>query len=78
MPISLQCQLAKSRRLALLHKPILRALHSAVPVLLTIFVVKAAYAQGTMDFSGATTLMGTFKPAEPIFQYHIWCFTSTG
>ena len=37
------------------------ALRSALPLLFALAVSSAAHAQGTMDFSGATTLMSTFK-----------------
>jgi type IV secretory pathway VirB3-like protein len=37
------------------------------PSLIVLTLATAAHAQGTMDFSGATTLMGTFKPL-PINQ----------
>ena len=36
-------------------------LRKFLPVLFTITVGSVAHAQGTMDFSGAQTLMGTFK-----------------
>ena len=32
-----------------------------VPILLPLVISRVAHAQGTMDFSGAQTLMGTFK-----------------
>ena len=38
-----------------------RLLRTLLPVFLSLFVASAAHAQGTMDFSGAQTLMGTFK-----------------
>ncbi|MCU1323048.1 MAG: traI protein helicase [Acidobacteriaceae bacterium] len=38
-----------------------RLLRALVPVLLSLTIATAAHAQGTMDFSGAQTLMGTFK-----------------
>ena len=34
---------------------------SALPAFFTFALASAAHAQGTMDFSGAQTLMGTFK-----------------
>ena len=36
-------------------------LRSAVPLVLLLLLSTVAHAQGTMDFSGAQTLMGTFK-----------------
>jgi hypothetical protein len=38
-----------------------RAMRMMAPSLLALSFVGVAHAQGTMDFSGATTLMGTFK-----------------
>jgi hypothetical protein len=41
-----------------------RLIHAAralAPTLLALSLATAAHAQGTMDFSGAQTLMGTFK-----------------
>jgi hypothetical protein len=38
-----------------------RMLRTLVPVFLSLTIATAAHAQGTMDFSGAQTLMGTFK-----------------
>ena len=39
----------------------IRALRTLGPSLLFLTIASAAHAQGTMDFSGAQTLMGTFK-----------------
>lgn len=38
-----------------------RHVRMALPVLLPLILSTVAHAQGTMDFSGAQTLMGTFK-----------------
>ena len=38
-----------------------QATRTLVPTLLALAFATAAHAQGTMDFSGAQTLMGTFK-----------------
>ena len=43
------------------------------PTLLALAFASAAHAQGTMDFSGATTLMGTFKTFA-IYAGAIICF----
>lgn len=63
----------ESRSSRLSHQPaVRRAFHSAqqqlshlirmmAPALLTLSFASVAHAQGTMDFSGAQTLMGTFK-----------------
>jgi hypothetical protein len=40
---------------------IARAARALAPTLLALTFVGVAHAQGTMDFSGAQTLMGTFK-----------------
>ena len=39
----------------------LRIFRILFPSLLALFITTVAHAQGTMDFSGAQTLMGTFK-----------------
>jgi hypothetical protein len=44
-----------------LKATIIRLLCALVPVFLSLTIATAAHAQGTMDFSGAQTLMGTFK-----------------
>ena len=49
---------AISLRFAYLSK---RALRAIVPALIAMSFAAVAHAQGTMDFSGAQTLMGTFK-----------------
>ena len=41
--------------------PILPGLRRLVPMVVPIVLTTVAHAQGTMDFSGAQTLMGTFK-----------------
>ena len=62
MPPTLLIQTSKlAQRLRSFRQPLTRLLRSAAPVLLMLLVVSAAHAQGTMDFSGAQTLMGTFK-----------------
>lgn len=40
---------------------LMRAVRALAPVLFAFTLSSAAHAQGTMDFSGAQTLMGTFK-----------------
>jgi hypothetical protein len=40
---------------------VLRALRTLFPTLLVLSLATVAHAQGTMDFSGAQTLMGTFN-----------------
>ena len=50
-----------------------RAARVFAPVLLALAVSSVAHAQGTMDFSGAQTLMGTFK-AFAIYAGAFICF----
>ena len=40
---------------------LVRAIRLLTPTLVAISFASVAHAQGTMDFSGAQTLMGTFK-----------------
>jgi hypothetical protein len=42
-------------------RQLLQAARALWPMLATLAVASVAHAQGTMDFSGAQTLMGTFK-----------------
>lgn len=43
------------------------------PALIAFSIASAAHAQGTIDFSGATTLMGTFKTFA-VFAGAVICF----
>src|SRR6201991_4923048 len=43
------------------HRRLNHAARRMGPILIALTCVSAAHAQGTMDFSGAQTLMGTFK-----------------
>ena len=52
---------------------VLRSLRRLVPVLLPLALASVAHAQGTMDFSGAQTLMGTFKTFA-IYAGAVICF----
>jgi hypothetical protein len=52
---------------------VLRSLRRLVPVLLPLALASIAHAQGTMDFSGAQTLMGTFKTFA-IYAGAVICF----
>lgn len=47
--------------LAIVKEQALRLLRVLFPTLLALSITTIAHAQGTMDFSGAQTLMGTFK-----------------
>ena len=48
-------------------------LRSLLPALFAMSLASAAHAQGTMDFSGAQTLMGTFKTFA-IYAGAVICF----
>ena len=52
---------------------IVRALRVAAPTLFALAFASAAHAQGTMDFTGATTLMTTFKTFA-IYAGAVICF----
>ena len=50
-----------------------RTIRVFAPALVALSVATAAHAQGTMDFSGAQTLMGTFKTFA-IYAGSVICF----
>lgn len=56
---------SRKRRVQLISRKLHRAVHVMGPTLLALTFAgvssSVAHAQGTMDFSGAQTLMGTFK-----------------
>jgi hypothetical protein len=52
---------------------LLSAIRTMAPTILALSVVGVAHAQGTMDFSGATTLMTTFKTFA-IYAGAVICF----
>ena len=52
---------------------LLRAVRAAAPTLFLLAFAGAAHAQGTMDFSGAQTLMGTFKTFA-VYAGAVICF----
>ena len=52
---------------------VLRALRTLFPTLLALSLTTVAHAQGTMDFSGAQTLMGTFKTFA-VYAGAVICF----
>jgi hypothetical protein len=60
-----------------MEQPLKTTLHSAIhtmaPTLLVLSFAGVAHAQGTMDFSGATTLMNTFKTFA-IYAGAVICF----
>ena len=56
-----------------LKATVTRLLRALVPVFFTLTIATAAHAQGTMDFSGAQTLMGTFKTFA-VYAGAVICF----
>jgi hypothetical protein len=50
-----------------------RVFHTLLPSMIALSLTAAAHAQGTMDFSGATTLMTTFKTFA-IYAGAVICF----
>jgi hypothetical protein len=56
-----------------LKSTLLSAIRTMAPTLLALSFVGVAHAQGTMDFSGATTLMTTFKTFA-IYAGAVICF----
>ena len=63
-----------SQRLQLLSKPAFaRIARALAPTLLALTFAGAAHAQGSMDFSGAQTLMGTFKTFA-VYAGAVICF----
>ncbi|MGD0061669.1 MAG: hypothetical protein ABSD58_19855 [Verrucomicrobiia bacterium] len=56
-----------------LKTTLLSAVHTMAPTLFALSFAGVAHAQGTMDFSGATTLMNTFKTFA-IYAGAVICF----
>jgi hypothetical protein len=56
-----------------LKTSLLSAIRAMATTLLALSLTSVAYAQGTMDFSGATTLMSTFKTFA-IYAGAVICF----
>lgn len=56
-----------------LKSTLLPAIRAMAPALLALSLTSVAHAQGTMDFSGAQTLMGTFKTFA-IYAGAVICF----
>jgi len=56
-----------------LKQSLLHAIRVLAPTLFVLSFATAAHAQGTMDFSGAQTLMGTFKTFA-IYAGAVICF----
>ncbi len=69
LPLSPEDDLAKHS----LKQSLCHALRVVTPTLFALAFASAAHAQGTMDFSGAQTLMGTFKTFA-IYAGAVICF----
>jgi hypothetical protein len=54
-------------------RTVLRAARAVRPLAIALVFAGVAHAQGTMDFSGATSLMGTFKTFA-IYAGAVICF----
>jgi hypothetical protein len=65
--------LADSRAYRLSRRSLARAARALAPTLIALTLATAAHAQGTMDFSGATTLMTTFKTFA-VYAGAVICF----
>jgi len=63
-------QYLRSRNLSRVFSPFIRAM---APTLIALTFANVANAQGTMDFSGAQTLMGTFKTFA-VYAGAVICF----
>ena len=68
---SFECADQRTQRLS--KQSIRRALRAMAPTLLALTFASVAHAQGTMDFSGAQTLMGTFKTFA-VYAGAVICF----
>ena len=70
-PIKFSCPYATPE--SSLKRAAARVLRALLPAILSLSVASVAHAQGTMDFSGAQTLMGTFKTFA-IYAGAVICF----
>jgi hypothetical protein len=71
--ISRSFQIAKKSGQLLISRLIFQGVRTIAPMLLVCVLSSAAQAQGTMDFSGAQTLMSTFKTFA-IYAGAVICF----
>ena len=71
--IRLPIRLVRPERIALAKQRTRRALRILAPTFFALTFAGAAHAQGSMDFSGATTLMNTFKTFA-IYAGAVICF----
>ena len=72
-PIRLLVQPANRRAERSLKQTVAHAIRVLAPTLVALSFAGVAHAQGTMDFSGAQTLMGTFKTFA-IYAGAVICF----
>ena len=70
---SLRCLLRNRRGNRILQQKLLIIMRTLVPATIALSFATAAHAQGTMDFSGAQTLMGTFKTFA-VYAGAVICF----
>ena len=70
---SLRCLLRNRRGNRILQQKLLIITRTLVPATIALLFATAAHAQGTMDFSGAQTLMGTFKTFA-VYAGAVICF----
>jgi hypothetical protein len=75
MPLrnKLPITLAEPRANRLSSQSLARAARALAPTLIALTLATTAHAQGTMDFSGAQTLMGTFKTFA-VYAGAVICF----
>ena len=73
IPLHKTTRLAKRLAQTLSKHNLRRAAHTLWPTFLALSFAGVAHAQGTMDFSGATTLMSTFKTFA-IYAGAVICF----
>ena len=71
--VRLPARLVQPNHIPLSKQAIVRALRASAPTLIALTFASAAHAQGQMDFSGATTLMNTFKTFA-IYAGAVICF----
>jgi len=70
---SLRSLLRNKRGYRLLQQKLLSIARALVPAVIALSFATVAHAQGTMDFSGAQTLMGTFKTFA-VYAGAVICF----
>ncbi len=69
----LSISFANQQMVRTLKTTLLPAIRAMAPTLLALSLTSVAHAQGTMDFSGATTLMSTFRTFA-IYAGAVICF----